>query len=253
LPTQPIRRFAVQSRFILVALAIIGIAVWIYVAAWPTPLGEVRAIFSSAEAFRVWIDGFGAWAPLVFFLAEVVQVIVAPIPGIIFPAVGTIAFGPGTALVLTLGGALVGSALGFGLTRRWGRPLAVRLLGQETFDRYARISAVSGGLWLFLALLVPAAPGDALCVLAGLSPISLRRFLLVTTLGRLAGTALSIYLVDNGIEGTLSGWAIALAAAVLAGGMLLISKYRGRLEAWLLRHGDAHRAGRAEEPARDRR
>ena len=52
---------------------------------------------------------------------------------------------------LVLAGAVVGSALVLGLARRWGRPLAIRPVGQATFERYAGLSAAGGGWWLFVA------------------------------------------------------------------------------------------------------
>jgi uncharacterized membrane protein YdjX (TVP38/TMEM64 family) len=66
-------------------------------------------------------------------------------------------------------------------------------VGAATFDRYAGVVSAHGGLWLFLIYLLPLLPDDAICAVAGLSRISFRRFLLLSTVGRLPGSVLSVF------------------------------------------------------------
>jgi membrane protein DedA with SNARE-associated domain len=147
-----------------------------------------------------------------------------------------VAFGPWAALALSLGGSAAGAAVVFALARRWGRPLVERLVRSETVDHYTALFAAGSGVWLFLAFVIPFLPGDALCALAGLSPVSFRRFLVLSTLGRAPSTALSIVVAElsAGPTWVWPGAALALAAAL---GFALVN--RSRAEAWLVRRAAA--------------
>lgn len=198
----------------------------------------VQSRFESQAAFRQWIHGFGPWAPAVYFVTVAAQVVVAPIPGSVLPPVGSAAFGPVNALLLTVAGTMVGSAIMFALARWFGRPLVARLVGQKSLDRYAGIVADRGGLWLFLIFLLPLLPDDAVCAVAGLSSISFGRFLLLSTLGRLPGTVVAVY----AFSGLLAApaWLWLVAGVVLVGAVAVALRYRDRLESWVLRRGRAN-------------
>lgn len=228
----------------LVALSALS---WQWLAGWQRLWGAAQTIFASPAAFHQWVAGFGAWAPVVFFLLVAAQVIVAPIPGSVFPPVATAAFGPAAGLALITAGTLVGSACVFALTRRWGRPLASRLTGEETLNRYVGLITANGGLWLFLVYLLPLLPDDAVSAVAGLSRISFRRFLLLSTVGRLPGMVLSVYAASQLLASPVWIWLIAIL--VMVAFMVLLVRYRARAEAWLLRHIAGMRGRR--EPRKD--
>lgn len=193
---------------------------------------DARSATASPTVFRAWVEGYGAWAPAVFFLAQVAQVVAAPIPGSIFPPVGAVAFGPPVALALSLAGSVTGSALVFAAGRRWGRPMAVRLVGAESLERYAGIAAGQGGLWLFAVYLLPLLPDDAVSAVAGLSEISLRRFVAMNVLGRLPGTVLAVYAASALLD--QPAWVWLAGGALAVGALALAASYRSRLEAWLM-------------------
>lgn len=72
-------------------------------------------VFKSTQALQDYVEGFGVWAPLAFILLQLIQVIVAPIPGNVTTLAGGALFGFLPAfLYSTLGG----------LPRLPGRPLA---------------------------------------------------------------------------------------------------------------------------------
>jgi uncharacterized membrane protein YdjX (TVP38/TMEM64 family) len=121
-----------------------------------------RVTLSSVEAMRIFVASYGAWAPVVFFFAQRLQVVLAPIPGGIAVVAGTLLFGVWGGLFLSVAGATAGSALLFLAIRRWGKPLALWVVGREHFERYADIFDKKGTL-LFVILLVPFTPDDPIC------------------------------------------------------------------------------------------
>ena len=207
----------------------------------------LREAFGSPGAFREYVLGFGGWAPVVFFLTQAAQVILVPLPGGATTVVGVLLFGPWAGGALGLAGGLAGSVALFALVRRWGRPLAARLVGRKSFERYAGAFDDGKGALLLVVMLVPFVPDDVAVAVAGLSVMSFRRFAAVVALGRLPGSAVTA-LVAADLVGRSAGTlvAVGLAAAVAAA---LILPHRKRLEFRLLRceHRAGARAGTGEE------
>lgn len=194
-------------------------------------------LFVSPEALRGYVSGFGAWAPVAFFLAQVVQVIVAPVPGGVTTVVGPLLFGPWVGTALILAGGMVGSVVLFAMVRRWGPPLAVRLVGRRSFERFSGAFDDAKGAFLFFVMLMPLVPDDVAVAVAGLSGASFRRFVVLVALGRLPGWALTAFVAADLVgrsAGTLAS--VGLAVAVAAG---LVLAYRKRLESWLLRRRES--------------
>jgi uncharacterized membrane protein YdjX (TVP38/TMEM64 family) len=193
---------------------------------------SASATLTTPDDFRAWVESLGAWGPLAFFFAQALQVIIVPIPGTLFPPVGALAFGPWPALGLSLAGMALGSAVVFLAARRWGRPLAVRLVGEEPIHRYESLMTARGGLLIWLVFVIPLLPDDALCALAGLSGIPLRRFMVIATVGRVPAVAAGVFTMA-GLEGA-PAW--VWIAATLAGGIALWVglRYRDVLERRLL-------------------
>jgi len=209
---------------------------------WGTLLEGVWEAFGSPETLRKYVLGFGAWAPVVFFLAQVAQVVVTPLPGGVTAAVGILIFGPWAGTTLSFAGGLVGSVALFALVRRWGRQLATRLVGRKSFERYVSAIDDEKGALLLVVMLVPFVPDDVAVAVAGLSTVSFRRFVVVVALGRMPGSIVTA-LVAADLVGRSTGTLVlvGLAAAVAAA---MIFVYRKRLEIWLLRRAGAEQERR---------
>lgn len=127
-------------------------------------------------------------APL-FLLAVIVEVIVAPLPGGVIGYMGAARFGFLTAWPLLYLGNVIGTTLLFLAVRRFGAPIFAENVSEATRKRYESI--VEGNrflFWFFYA--VPLIPVDFLSVIAGLSTIRTRSFLLVVYTGFVIYTAL---------------------------------------------------------------
>ena len=87
------------------------------------------------------------------------------------------------------------------------------------------------GWWVFVVLLVPFVPDDAAVALAGISAISLRRFLAIMVVGRIPGSTTTAMLASEWVTGSAAVWISVGVAVVLAFGFA----YRERLETWMFR------------------
>ena len=172
-------------------------------------------IFASKEAMREWVSGFGAWAPAAFFLVQMIQVIISPIPGSVTTLVGGALFGLWPAFGISTAAILAGSLLAFGLARAFGRPLVSRLVGPRITEKYLGAMTSRTRIALLLMFLLPFFPDDALSLIAGLTGISWMFFFVAILITRPWGLLFSS-LVGSGFL-TIPLWAwIPIGVASLA-------------------------------------
>lgn len=69
----------------------------------------------------------------------------------------------------------------FFLARKYGKNLVLKLISQKNYDKY--ISRIEKGnkfdKFFALAMLAPCAPDDLLCFLAGMTPMTLKKFVYI--------------------------------------------------------------------------
>lgn len=135
-------------------------------------------------AIRQFVSSYGAFAPVVFVALTAMQVVVAPIPGQAMGFVGGFLFGPLYGSLYSLLGVTIGSTVVFLLSKRYGRPYVERMLSPEAVERFDEFVDGAGPLGLLVIFLVPGLPDDAVCFLAGVSEIPLRRLVVLVVVGR---------------------------------------------------------------------
>ena len=199
-------------------------------ALWATGFFEAA---SSPEAMEEYIDRCAPWSHLAYFAIQLASVIVAPIPSNITAAAAGWLFGVWPAFLLTWGAVALGSALVFALARGLGQGFVQRLAGERASGRYLELLRRKRDVFLLVALLFPFFPDDVLCILAGLTEIPFKRFILLVVIARPWGLLAACAVGGNAVKLPLPAM-IALGAlgAVLAA---LALKYGDRAEEAILR------------------
>ena len=193
----------------------------------------------SAEELRAWIAGYGAWGGAVFFLLQMLTVIIAPIPSNVTTMAGALALGFAKGFFLSALAVFSGSLVMFLLARRLGARFVNRFVEGSTIAKYMPIIEEKRDVFLFMAMLLPFFPDDALCIIAGLTRIPAGRFCLIALLARPWGLLFAALVGGGVIRMSIGGWVlIGLAGAGL---FYLSLRYGPRLEARLLQ-----RLGRKE-------
>lgn len=187
---------------------------------------------TSLEELQRYITQFAPYSHLAFFLLQFLSVVLAPIPSNISAAAGGALFGIWPAFWLTFAAVLCGSILVFRLARVLGRPFADRFVSRHLSERYQSVLRRKAAPFLVLAFLFPYFPDDILCILAGLTDLSARRFLLIILLTRPWGLLFASALGNAALS--LPLWVLL---SLLAGGItlfLLGLKYSDQMERVLL-------------------
>lgn len=129
--------------------------------------------------------------------------------------------------------AAAGSLLVFSLARGLGRDAVTRLVGRKVSEKYLDVIHAKTDIFLVLAFLFPFFPDDVLCILAGLTQISFRRFAGIILCTRPWGLLFASAL--GGASFSIPAWGMALIGAAGLLLFLLGMKYGDRAEAAILR------------------
>ena len=186
----------------------------------------------SKQAMEAYIAKFSPWSHLMYFLIQLVSVIIAPIPSNITALVGAVMFGFLPAFLLTWGAVVLGSVIVFLLARGLGQKFVHQFVGQKVSDKYLEVIQRKRDVFLFLAFLFPFFPDDLLCILAGLTDLSLKRFLVLCLVARPWGL-----LVACGVGGsalTIPPWGMALIGLVGLALFVVALRYGDQVEEAML-------------------
>ncbi|MCB9007334.1 MAG: TVP38/TMEM64 family protein [Ardenticatenaceae bacterium] len=195
-------------------------------------LSQWLTVLSDQEFVSNYVQSFGALAPLVLAFLQVLQVIVAFIPGHVFVIAGGYIYGLPWGLVFNIVCVVSASQLGFLLARWAGRPIVHRLAPRETIEKWETIAEKQGFLFFTIAFVLPVFPTDIMNFVAGLSGISPRKFLAANFLGRFPSVLLLTLIGSHGLELSNLTWALLalLVTAVYVSGRFAIvrieKKYR---------------------------
>jgi uncharacterized membrane protein YdjX (TVP38/TMEM64 family) len=192
-------------------------------------------LFESKEEIQKYVASFGALAPLAFFLLQFFQVIISPIPGNVTTVAGGMLFGFFPAFLISTGAIFLGSIGAFVLGKLFGRPLAEKIAGKDVVDKYMMTVSSRQKIVLIIMFIMPFFPDDILCLIAGLSAMSVPHFALIVILTRPWGLLFSAMLGSGMIEIPEWGWIALICTAVLL--FILSIKYapvvEDRLKHWL--------------------
>ena len=217
-------------RVILIVLAVAAVLAAGGYALWKNGFFEK---INSVDALREVIAGAGAWAGLVYFVLQMMTVIIAPIPSNISMMAGALALGFWPAMILGVLAVVVGSVIVFLAARALGRNAVQRFLDKGVMDKYLPIIEEKQDMFLFLTMLFPFFPDDALCMLAGLTNIPLGRFVVIMALGRPWGLVVAALLGSGSISLPIWTWTAIGVAGLLI--FVLAMKYSAQIEDALLR------------------
>lgn len=188
-------------------------------------------LLDDKEKVTAFLKAAGPVAPLTFIITQILQVVLAPIPGEATGFIGGYLFGVPLGMLYSTIGLTVGSVIAFFLGRWLEVKFVSKVVNQETLNKFDFLMERQGALIAFFFFVVPGFPKDYLCFILGLSTISWRLFLIMATVGRLPGT---LMLTLQGAQVYQGNY---LVSALLLGFCLLLALglyyYREPLYRWL--------------------
>jgi uncharacterized membrane protein YdjX (TVP38/TMEM64 family) len=216
---------------ILLTLVVFGlVGLWFRIPLWQKIL-DYYHLFSDRNQIRQFISSFGLSAPPIFVLIQILQVLLAPVPGEATGFIGGYLFGVVPGFIYSSIGLTVGSWLNFMIGRLLGERYVRKLIPAHQFEKIDGKIKRQGVIVLFILFLFPGFPKDYLCLVLGLSTLPVKIFVLLAGLGRIPGTfVLSLqgaflYEENYVLLGVLIGACLILASICYA--------YRKRIYLWV--------------------
>lgn len=208
---------------IIVFLLLMGLTAWC--------IGRpMMQLADDPDAFREWLDTKGWYGSILFVLMVIVQVVAAVIPGEPLELAAGYIFGAVRGTILCFIGEALGGLLVFLFVRRFGLQVVETFFPPEKIRslRFLHSSKKRDALF-FLLFFLPGTPKDLLCYFAGLTDISLMRWCLIQTIGRLPSILTST--IGGHAIGTsqyVAAVIILVVTACVSGGGLLVYRHISR-------------------------
>lgn len=225
-----------KSAFILVICSAIFLAAFIIV-------GEVGHINDyetneeKTEALKKLLESTGGWGMLVYFLIQILQVVILPVPAIVCYLPGALIWGPLTATLIASAGVICGSLICYAIGKFWGKKAVIWIAGKENTEKYANYLGKRGKVIFVLMQILPFFPDDVLCMIAGLTAMSFPFFLAVIIIVRPLIIAAYCYLGSGTVIPFDQPWGIAVWVIIFAVCIVLAVlsfRYQERLEKYLV-------------------
>lgn len=230
---------------LVVIAAVVTVAVIVALTALLMPWFSKLADPAVQAQFEAWVSGLGPLGVLVMLGIQVLQIVVAFIPGEVVQVMAGVMYGTWGGLALCLAGCVVASALVFVCVRKLGRDFVVRLFGEEKLASYGFLNDSSKlETLVFILFLIPGLPKDVLTYIVPLTPIPLGKFMLLSTIARIPGMVAST-LIGSSITGANWPLIIGVFAVVIVVGGLSIWK-KDALMGWAKRMGGVSSKDAAE-------
>ena len=226
-PEIDVRRKALRRRVLIglvAAAAITALLCWEY-------LPGLLAWLADARAVRAFVSDHAFVSRLAMLGINIVQVLLAVLPGEPVERASGYAFGfwEGTALCLVASG--LATSMIYWATRRWGWKLVGLFFDRSLFDRFSWLkSAKRLELIMFIVFLIPGTPKDFLTYFAGLTNMRFLPVVLIATFGRIPSIVTSTIAASAVGSGNwpLVACTLVASAFLLAVGGLMYRRLRSR-------------------------
>lgn len=161
------------------------------------------------------ISSFGPYSPLVYILIQILQVVIAPIPGGAIEFLGGYLFGVKAGFIYSMIGVMLGSWVAFSIARIFEKLAVEKFVSPQTMKKFDYLIGHEGVILSFLLFLIPGFPKDALCYILGLTPMHTGIFLFIATVGRIPGTLIACLQGGKAFEHQYKAFLILLGISVL--------------------------------------
>ena len=223
-------------RTLLIAAVIAAIVLAVYL---PLKLTGTLDKVDSADSLKEIINGFGAWSRVIFAVLQFLQVTFLPLPAMVTTLAGVYLFGPWETTLLSIIAIMLGRLFAFFLGRKIGVPVVKWMIGKEDMEKWADILA-RGKYTFFLMLVLPFFPDDILCMVAGITSITWKFFIIANIVG-VTIACFTICFFTSGQIIPFSGWGIPVWIVIgIALVVLFICsfKYKDKIESFVTSLGE---------------
>lgn len=205
-------------RFVILILVILLMA---YITIQCIPLISKLANEETRIEFKNDIANMGFKGVLTVLGLQILQIVVAVIPGQPMEIVSGMLYGTWGGMFLCLVGIFLGTLMVFLIVRKVGTDFMQLFFSKEKIDEIKNSKLFKNPakfeMLMFIMFLIPLLPKDIFIYLGGISPVRPKRFLAIATLARIPGLFVTVYAGNKLSEGSFLITIILVAVFLIVG------------------------------------
>ena len=195
----------IKWTVIIIALIAILVPIFMNIDKWIHFLSDPNQI-------KELVLSYGHYSTLVFVILQILQIIIFFIPGEVVQFAGGYIFGPYLSFLLCIIGVVIGSAITFSISRKFGKPLLEKIVHKDSLWIVRKLEDAKHHreekhpnkkkkrhpkTIIFILYMIPGIPKDILGYISGIADISLKEFLIVSTIARSPALFVSCFFGDK--------------------------------------------------------
>lgn len=171
-------------------------------------LDKVIEVASDPEKIKKFVLSYGNFSFVIFVIIQILQIIIFFIPGEVVQFAGGYIFGPYVSFLLAIIGIVIGSGITFMISRKFGKPFVEKIVSEDSLWIIRKLDVAKHHreerhpgkkrkrhpkVIIFVLYMIPGIPKDILGYISGISDISLKEFLIVSTIARAPALFMSCF------------------------------------------------------------
>lgn len=173
------------------------------------------------------INSLGLLGPIIFIIAEIIQIIVALVPGGPVEVIGGAVFGPVKGLILCEIGIFTATVIIYSLVKKFGKSVVNSFVSEEKFKKFKFLHDEKKiEIIFFILMLIPGTPKDVITYIGALTDIKRWRFSIIVVFARIPALLLCVTFGNSIYEKNylLAAIVFIVTAAIGITGILLNNK-----------------------------
>ena len=156
----------------------------------------IQSIITSQNAL---IENYGFIGVFVAMILQSIIPIAIPSDAVVIGAV-VLGIDNISVIIASTLGSTIGGIIGFSITRKGGKPLAIRFIGKKNIERLENWFEKWGNFIIVFGRAMPFLSSDAIAYAAGLTKINIKLFIPLALLGAFLRSIILVYLGDKLLE-----------------------------------------------------
>ncbi len=192
------------------------------------------------EELQQWINEIGIAGYFIILLVQILQVIIAFIPGEPIELLAGVLYGTIGGMITCLAGCILASTIIFTLSKKFGKGLLYSFFKEENIKKWKWLhDNRKSEMVIFTLFFIPGTPKDMLTYIVGITQMSTIKFIIISTIARIPSVLSSTMIGHTMREGQ---WKISLIVFVITGiaGILGIG-FKDKGIMFLRKHSDTHK------------
>lgn len=188
----------------------------------------IMKFLSSPDQIKDYIESKGPIGIFIYIALQIVQIVIAIIPGEPIQLAGGYIYGGFYGFILSTVGIMMGSVMAFYLSKKYGFSMVSKLVPKQKLISYKeKLESRKGSMLLFVLCLIPGVPKDVLVYAVGLTPMKFKIFFPIYFFARIPAMLIASYLGAQ--IGRVNIEQIMLTIAILTVFAVLFYLFRNKL------------------------